>query len=148
MENTDIIRVAINNSDIPASWLYCFNSGCQLRDTCIRYQTGLALDASRTCGRAVFPTAADGGKCRHFKKLRKIQSAWGFARLFDNVRVGDATALRTRLRTMLGGNGTYYRYHHGTRRLTPEQQTQIRQLFARFGYADIEFEHYREEIDI
>lgn len=146
MENTDILRAAIAASEIPATWLYCFNSGCPLRDTCIRHQAGLALDAGRTCGCAVFPAAA-GGNCPHFKLMRRIRTAWGLARLFDDVRAGDAPTLRKRLKAMLGGNGSYYRYHHGTRRLSPEQQSQIRQLFARFGYSDAGFEHYRDEIE-
>ena len=147
MENTNVLRAAIAGSDIPATWLYCFTSSCTLRDTCIRYQAGLVLDASRTCGNAVFPTAA-GDNCPHFKLLRMIRTAWGLARLFDEVCVGDAPTLRKRLKTMLGGNGSYYRFHHGTRRLTPEQQAEVRQLFARFGYGNVDFEHYRDEIEI
>lgn len=148
MENTDILKAAISGADIPATWLYCFNSSCPRRDTCVRYQAGLALDGSRTCGNAVFPTAADGGDCPHFKLLRRIRTAWGLARLFDNVRAGDAPALRKRLKALLGGNGSYYRYHHGTRRLSPEQQSLVRRMFARSGYDGVDFEHYREEIDI
>lgn len=147
--NTELLKTAVQNSNIPAYWPYCFNSGCARRDTCVRYQAGTALDATtHTAGLAVYPAAARLEQCPHFKLLRTIRSAWGMARLFDNVRVSDAPLLRQRMKSMLGGNGTYYRYHHGTRRLKPEQQAQIRRLFASFGYDGIEFEHYQTEIDL
>ena len=147
-ENTQATRAALADTTIPANWPYCFQSDCELHDTCVRYQAGTALDGTRTVGHAVFPTAPANGTCPHFKLLRTIRSAWGFARIFDNVRVADAPMLRRLAKEMLGGNGNYYSYQHGTRRLSPEQQLLVRQLFARFGYNDIEFEHYQTEIDI
>ncbi len=148
MENTEIMTTALANCAFPATWLYCFTSGCKRRDTCVRYQSGLAIDSALTSGHAVFPTASTLDPCPHFKQLRTIRSAWGFNSLFNDVRVADAPRLRKGMKEILGGGGTYYAYHHGQRRLTPEQQAQIRRLFARFGYASVDFEHYRTEIDI
>ena len=47
----------------------------------------------------------------------------------------------------LGSKGQYYRYKLGQLKLLPEQQKYIKQLFARYGYKDVEFEHFSEEID-
>lgn len=146
MENTNIITAAIAGSDIPRSWLYCFNSGCTLRNECVRYLSSSALSPARTSGPAVYPTAA-GPECPHFKQLRTIRSAWGFTLMFANVRTADAPLLRALMKARLGGNGMYYRYHHGQRRLTPEQQAWIKSLFRHYGYDKAEFEHYRDEID-
>lgn len=148
MENTEITNVAISNCNIPTNWLYCFTNDCERRDTCVRYRAGLGLDPKRTWGHAVFPKACADGHCPHFKLLRVIRTAWGFGKMFCNVRVADAPLLRQQMRKMLGGNGTYYCYHHGTRRLTPEQQDNVKHVFARFGYDNVEFEYYRTEIDI
>lgn len=149
MEKTDYQKITVASSEVPANWLYCFLSDCKMRDACVRYQTGLTINHERTWGNAVYPTAlmADTGRCIHFKQLRSIRSAWGFAGIFNNVKACDAPILRKLTKTMLGGNGTYYQYHHGTRRLSPEQQSQIRSLFARYGYTDIEFDCYKTEID-
>lgn len=148
MENTELISAAIHSSDIPKNWLYCFTNDCGRRDTCVRYLAGQATNNPRTSGHAVFPKANAEGKCPYFKQMRTIRTAWGFGRLFDNVRVADAPLLRQQMRELLGGNGTYYRYHHGTLRLTPEQQAKVRRMFAHLGYNNIAFENYRTEIDI
>ena len=37
MENTNIINAAIKGGNIPRNWLYCFNSGCQHHEECIRF---------------------------------------------------------------------------------------------------------------
>jgi hypothetical protein len=48
----------------------------------------------------------------------------------------------------LGGNGTYYRYDHGERLLTPEQQDWIINLFKQYGYTDnLEFDGDKEVYD-
>lgn len=148
MENNDIIKIALQASYIPSSWPYCFTHECPRHEECIHFFAGQTLDTSRTTGAAIYPTAAMLDTCPHFKKLRTIRTAWGFARLFDKVTAADAPTLRKKMKEIVGGNGTYYRYHHGTRRLSPELQTQIRRLFAAAGYNNIEFEHYQSEIDL
>ena len=51
------------------------------------------------------------------------------------------------MRDYLGSKGQYYRYKLGQLKLLPEQQKYIKQLFARYGYKDVEFEHFSDEID-
>lgn len=47
-----------------------------------------------------------------------------------------------------GGNTTYYRFHHGERLLTPEQQKWIINLFRRHGYTEeLHFDGYRNVYD-
>lgn len=48
MENTNIINAAIKGGNIPRNWLYCFNSGCQHHEECIRFRSTIALSGSRT----------------------------------------------------------------------------------------------------
>lgn len=73
--------------------------------------------------------------------------AWGFDKLFAEMKVKDAPTLRAEMRSYLGSKGQYYRYKLGQLKLLPEQQKYIKQLFARYGYKDVEFEHFSEEID-
>ena len=73
--------------------------------------------------------------------------AWGFDKLFAEIKVKDAPALRAKMREYLGSKGQYYRYKLGKLKLLPEQQEYIKQLFDSYGYHDVEFEHFSDEID-
>lgn len=148
MENTNIINATIKSSNIPHNWIYCFNTDCKRREECIRYRATVALGESRTWGNAIFPNALrSDGVCAHFKQLRIVRMAWGFSRLFKDVKLCDAPTLRSLMREYLGGCSTYYRYHHGERQLSPEQQEWIKQLFSQYGYEDIEFDCSEEALD-
>ena len=98
-------------------------------------------------GHAIFPNALKNGKCEFFAPLRIVKMAWGFDKLFAEVKVKDAPLLRSEMRSYLGSKGQYYRYKLGQQKLLPEQQEHIKQLFARFGYKDVDFEYFAEEID-
>ena len=147
MRNNELLKAAISGSEIPKNWLYCFNSQCHQREYCVRYISGTVLQNERTWGQAVFPAGNYNQSCPHFKQLRLIRTAWGFGKLFDEVKVKDAPRIRKLMKSMLGGNGSYYRFMHGERRLTPEQQAHVKSLFAQFGYKNADFDFFREEID-
>lgn len=51
------------------------------------------------------------------------------------------------MKEYLGGNTMYYRYHHGERLLSPEQQAWIKRLFASYCYSDVDFDNSCEELD-
>lgn len=140
--------ILFNFDEVPPSWRFCFCSGCPKHEECLRYQLGLHVPESMTWGSAVFPTAYKNGDCRHFKQIRVIHAAYGFAPLYSEVKQKDYTPLRNQVKAYLGGHGTYYRYNRGERLLTPEQQEWILRLFARHGYTDgLQFEHYRDVLD-
>ena len=133
---------------VPASWPVCFVANCPLAESCLNHLAGLHLPDNLTIGPAIYPTALRDGKCGHYKKIRKIQAAWGFDTLFTDVKQRDAAPLRSAIKNYLGGNGTYYRYHNGERLLTPEQQEHILALFRQCGYSEnLHFDGYREVYD-
>lgn len=133
---------------VPASWPVCFVDNCPLAESCLSHLAGLHLPDDLTIGPAIYPTALRDGKCGHYKKIRKIQAAWGFDTLFTDVKQRDAAPLRSAIKNYLGGNGTYYRYHNGERLLTPEQQEHILALFRQCGYSEnLHFDGYREVYD-
>ena len=133
---------------VPASWPVCFVANCPLAESCLSHLAGLHLPDDLTIGPAIYPTALRDGKCGHYKKIRKIQAAWGFDTLFSDVKQRDAPPLRSAIKNYLGGNGTYYRYHNGERLLTPEQQEHILALFRQCGYSEnLHFDGYREVYD-
>lgn len=135
--------------NVPEGYLYCFNTGCPREKECMRHFAAEHIVHNTIMGSAVFPTAllVDGG-CPKFKQKRVVKAAWGFSHLFKEVKERHATLLRDKIKAYLGGNGTYYRYHHGERLLTPEQQEWILNLFRQYGYAEgLEFEGYRNVWD-
>ena len=135
-------------SEVPPSWHFCFCGECPQHEDCLHFIAGLHLPDDLTWGDAIFPTAYKNGSCRHYKQLRVVRAAYGFAPLFKEVKQKDYTLLRELMKQYLGGHGTYYRYNRGERLLTPEQQEWILQLFARYGYREnLTFEHYKDVVD-
>jgi len=135
-------------SMVPPRWQLCFLTNCPRHGQCLRYAVGQHVPDGMLMGPAVYPPSFRNGSCRYFKQLRMVSVAWGFDALFKEVKQADFTPLRNSIKRYLGGHGTYYRYEHGERLLTPTQQTDILNLFKQRGYTqDMHFDHYKEVID-
>lgn len=147
MDKKDLLRKAFEYGNVPSLISYCFTEPCPMKDECIHYLAGLYKSDEVQNGYAIFPNALKDGKCKFFAPLRVVKMAWGFDKLFAEMKVKDAPRLRSEMRDYLGSKGQYYRYKLGQMKLLPEQQTYIKQLFARFGYKDVDFDHFSEEID-
>ena len=135
--------------DIPMGYPLCFNDECTKRSSCMHYQAGLLLPEDHHHGPAVYPTAWQGGKCKYFREKRLVQKAWGFTHLYDNVTQWEKAKARRCVRlSFSGGNGPYYRAHHGENKIYPEKQEEIMKILAKFGSTDgIRFDHYVEAWD-
>ena len=132
---------------LPKDYIFCFLSECPFSKDCARFFAGQHTGDCEL-GTVVLPAAMKGGKCKWFQRLRIIHGAWGFNKLFDEVKAKDAHYLRKTIKDYLGGNGTYYLYQHGNKLLTPEQQEWIKSLFRRYGYNDeLEFDGYKDAYD-
>ena len=137
----------MGKNDIPEWWAVCQNGKCELADECLRYKVferiGMTVD-KWTC---VMPGAMDNGVCRCFVKGEKVRIARGFDNMFARVKDrSHRSALRNQLTDYLGSKGTYYRYKHGERLLSPEQQQWILDLFGRFGYKNnVDFDTYTHD---
>ena len=141
-------NIPLTPDQIPPSYARCFQSNCPKADTCARFLAGKHIPEGQVRGEAVYPTARRGSDCKMYKQTRVIRAAYGFKALFAEVKQKDDTPLRSRIKAYLGGNTTYYRYHHGERLLTPEQQKWIINLFRRKGYTEeLRFDGYRELYD-
>ena len=147
MKQLEMLKKAMAGKGLPYGWTYCFNEQCVVKEECVRFLSTRFLSEKRHSGNAVFPSAWRNGNCQYYEKLRIAKLAWGFDHLYRNVTLKDAPTLRCRLRGYLGSKGQYYRYKLGQQKLVPEQQEHIKQLFARFGYKDVDFDYFAEEID-
>ena len=135
--------------DVPMGYPLCFNEGCSKSACCMHYQARLTLPEDRHHGPAIYPTAWQDGECKYFREKRLVQKAWGFTRIYHNIPQKDKAEARQRVRSSFsGGNGPYYRVHHGENMITPEKQDEILKILANYGSTeDIRFDHYVEAWD-
>lgn len=148
MKEKNVLKMAFDEGRMPRSVTYCFLSNCPQRETCVHHLCFLANGERMEKGRAVFPGALKKDGCPYFAPLRMVRMAWGFDGLFRDVKVKDAPKLRAQMRELLGSKGQYYRYKLGRMKLLPEQQAEVERLFSSFGYSEVEFDHFSDEIDL
>ena len=138
----------IDFTTVPVSFRLCFNSQCPMSDRCLHYQTGLQLPPARTAGEAVYPNALSDGQCHYFREAAEQQMAWGFSMLYEPLKRYFRGEARESVKQYLGSNGTYYRYHHGERRLTTAQQEQILRILQQYGHpGPLVFDHHEPGYD-
>ena len=142
-------NIEIDMRQVPPGYVYCFNGECQKHEECLRYIVGQQVDKGLTVAPTVLPTVLRLRSCPHFQKAELMRMAWGFDKLFAEVKVKDGPVLREKMRAYLGGMGTYSRYKLGRRMLTPEQQEHIIGFFRKKGYTEgLEFDHYVTVYDL
>ena len=146
MKTTDIV---IDQRQVPAGYVYCFNDACAKHEECLRWKVAQQIDQKMTMAQTVLPTVLSRSRCPHYRKAELKRMAWGFNKIFAEVKSKDEALLRDLIKQYLGGNGTYSRYKLGRRLLTPEQQEHIIGLFRDRGYSEgLEFDHYATTCDL
>lgn len=143
-------NLLFDSSLVSPNYLLCYVGQCPRKESCIRFWACQQMADDETTHPCVLPTAVSGGQaCKYYKEKRVMCGAWGFKRLFAEVKRKDDVAIRGAIKTYLGGNGTYYRYHHGELLLTEAQQQHIINIFKRCGYTEgLEFDGYRNVYDL
>ncbi len=133
--------------DVPSGWALCFNQSCPLHEHCLRYQAGVLAPPDLTVTRCVTPRVLTGERCKVYASMEPVKIARGFSTIYQNVLKRDYTSLRKYMTSLLSGKRYYYEYKRGERSLSPEQQSDIRQLFESFGYKDsVRFDSYEETL--
>ena len=136
-------------NDVPKDYPLCFNDECTRKASCMHFQTHLTMPQDRLTGPSIYPTAWQDGECKYYREKRLVKKAWGFTHLYDQVPKRDLAEARLSVRSSFsGGNGPYYRVHHGENMISPEKQDEIMKILAQFGSTDgIRFDHYVEDWD-
>ena len=137
-------EVKFDFRNVPASWPLCFLTGCPKQDECLRQLAARYLPENRDFGPVIYPNMKIGAEgCRFFVTGQPKRMAWGFQTIFAEVKSKDEKGLRLAMKHYLNGHANYYRYHHGERLLSPEQQEWIINLFRRYGYTEgLTFDNY------
>ena len=134
--------------DIPGGYALCFNSDCEKKETCMHYLAKQLKGCERNIGQAVYPSAWQDGKCSCYKEKKLVQNAWGFSQLYCNLPSYLRAEARRSVSALFGsGNGQYYRAHHGWIMVSPKRQEEIKEVLAKFGNNDVQFDHYVTEWD-
>ena len=130
-------------SEKTGNFLMCFNSDCAMRNECLRYAVGQQIAQKRKWGLTVFPTVLHDEQCEYFQKNEQVKLAYGFHQLYTNIPRHLRSSLRNDITRYLGSVGSYYRYDKGERKLSPEQQRDIKGFIAEYGIAEeYPFDHY------
>ena len=133
---------------IPYTFSRCFQSDCPQADTCAHFLESKFIIKGQVSGPAIYPTSRLNGTCVCYKQTGIIHAAYGFKALFAEIKKKDEKPIRDRIKKYLGGNTAYYRYHHGKRLLSPDQQEWILALFRQHGYTEeLHFDGYRDIYD-
>ena len=133
---------------IPYTFSRCFQSDCPQADTCAHFLASKFIIKGQVSGPAIYPTSRLNGTCVCYKQTGIIHAAYGFKALFAEIKKKDEKPIRDRIKKYLGGNTAYYRYHHGKRLLSPDQQEWILALFRPHGYTEeLHFDGYRDIYD-
>lgn len=139
----------IDYKEIPGWWAVCTNATCPMAEKCLRFMAFRSLPDHVTKWPCVLPSALKDGTCRYYQKSERVKMAMGFGDLYNKVRDRHARhTVRLQLTEYLGSKGTYYRYQHGERLLTPEQQQFIQQLAKTYGNGEeVDFGTMKETFD-
>ena len=105
MNEKELLKKAFEYGNVPSLITYCFTEPCPMKDKCIHYLSGLYKNEKTDRGGAIFPNALKNGNCKYFAPLRVVKMAWGFDKLFAEIKVKDAPALRAEMRDYLGSKG-------------------------------------------
>ena len=147
--HTNMEEKKLTYQDVPIGYPLCFNDECAKKACCMHYQARLLMPMERYTGSAVYPTAWQDGTCKCFREKQLVWKAWGFTHIYDNVPQRDRAEARRHVKGYFsGGNGPYYRYHHGENRLSPKQQQDILGILESYGSIDgIRFDEYVQDWD-
>lgn len=142
-------NIVIEKEMVPAGYVMCFNNSCQQCEKCLRWIVSQQVGDAFRVGTTVLPSVLKLNSCPYYRKGEIQLMAWGFTKLFAEVKRKDAKPLRDAMVEYLGGNGTYSRYRLGRRMLSPRQQAHILTLFRRKGYVEgLEFDNYVTTYDL
>jgi len=148
--NLNIMEKDLFHLDVdPSYYLVCFNKECPQCGECLRYAAGAEISKKRTMGLTVYPSALQDGKCRYYRTSEKVELAWGLNAMHAHIPHHLHATVRRKITAYLGSVGTYYRYHDGTRKLSPAQQEDIKKMLADMGCpVERPFDHYITSYDI
>lgn len=135
--------------DVPTWWAVCTNHECGLRERCLRHHAALVAPPTVTAHLCIINHDHDDNSCPHFVENSTVRLARGFSTIFERVGYGHYKAMKRDIMAYLGSvtsKGTYYRYLHGERPLSPEQQAWFSRLMQQYGYSpEITFDSYVDD---
>ena len=100
MDEKELLKKAFEYGNVPSNITYCFTEPCPMKNKCIHYLSGLYKNEKTDRGDAIFPNAEK----RELQVLRSAacrENGMGIDKLFAEMKVKDAPALRAEMRDYL-----------------------------------------------
>lgn len=131
---------------LTASFTHCFHAGCPRKEECARYQ--ISLQATGKWSQiTILNTLAITGKetkCDYFVSIVPLCFAWGISTLYDELPMKAAQSIKNELRAHFDKT-VYYRIARKERRISPQEQLYIRNLFRKYGIlSEPKFDRYEK----
>ena len=123
----------IDFSSMPKGYKLCFNDKCLLAKKCLRH---IAIDKFKDLAevfQVINHFKFEGVSCKYFACSDNVIIAYGMKSVFENILVSDAKKIRIEL-IKLFGQAEFYRRKNAEKPISPDEQEQIANIFANFGY--------------
>lgn len=79
----------ITYKDLPTSWAFCFNEQCSLKDRCLKYLTSALIPDDVKTANVLLSKCYREHDCEFFQEKHLVTVAWGFEKLFYDVKGRD-----------------------------------------------------------
>lgn len=134
-----MITVSFDYSQVPTSFVHCFNSDCPLADSCLRRLVASHIPSSRLQVCVFNPLAypAQGADCPMFHPIKEIKMGWGLRQAILRMNYENGC----RMKKWLNGyypRMTLSRIMNHKRGIPPVEQRAIVSAFRSFGMMDEE----------
>lgn len=123
----------IDFSTKPKAYKLCFNDNCSFAEKCLRHIAVAKLEECSDLLQVVNHAKFNDKNCKYFVDCKKVCIAYGMKKAFENILVSDVEKIRNELIQLFGQTG-FYRRRNAKKPLSPEEQVQIENIFAKFGY--------------
>lgn len=123
----------IDFSSMPKGYKLCFNDKCLLAQKCLRHIAIEQIKDSAEVFQVINHFKFEGMSCKYFVCSENVSIAYGMKGAFENILVSDAKKIRIEL-IELFGQAEFYRRKNAEKPISPDEQEQIINIFAKFGY--------------
>ncbi len=134
--------------DKVATYLICLNERCARRDKCLRWVVGQHVTGEQPISRLfINPKNAlvKEGKCPVFRSAKPLKMPLGMKSFYHDMPRWQEKSIKDALIERFSRTA-YYRYHNGTKPITPEIEKEIRRTCKAKGWTkQIHFDGYIED---
>lgn len=134
-------------SEKAVSYLVCFNTQCGLHEKCLRWMVGQHVPSEPISRLSINPLNSQvvAGSCPVFRDSAPRHMPVGMTHFYYDMPGRLERAIKGALISRYSRTG-YYRYHNGSRPITPEVEEEIRRTCNEHGWTQpLKFDSYVDD---